>query len=43
VSNSKLLAESLDRAVRSDDPYFNKLVRIMCTRCMTQVGAGGRA
>ncbi len=43
MSNSKLLAESLDRAVRSDDPYFNKLVRIMCTRCMTQVGAGGRA
>ena len=30
------LAESLDLAVRGDDPYFNKLVRIMSTRCMTQ-------
>ncbi len=37
VSSSKLLADSLDGAVRFDDPYFNKLVRIMCTRCMTQV------
>lgn len=37
------LAESLDRAVRSDDAYFNKLVRIMATRCMTQavyIGSG---
>lgn len=32
VSNSKALAESLDHAVRADDPYFNKLVRIMATR-----------
>ena len=30
------LAASLDRAVRSDDGYFNKLVRIMATRAMTQ-------
>ena len=30
------LAESLDAAVRADDPYFNKLIRIMATRCMTQ-------
>jgi hypothetical protein len=30
------LAESLDGAVRCDDPYFNKLIRIMATRCMTQ-------
>eukprot|EP01024_Parvocaulis_polyphysoides_P037208 TRINITY_DN3310_c0_g1_i1.p1 TRINITY_DN3310_c0_g1~~TRINITY_DN3310_c0_g1_i1.p1 ORF type:complete len:294 (-),score=60.91 TRINITY_DN3310_c0_g1_i1:252-1082(-) len=36
TSNSKALAESLDKAKRLDDPYFNKLIRIMCTRCMTQ-------
>ncbi|KAK9823835.1 hypothetical protein WJX72_005833 [[Myrmecia] bisecta] len=35
-STSKMLAESLDKAVRADDAYFNKLVRIMATRCMTQ-------
>ncbi|XVF18164.1 hypothetical protein REPUB_Repub10bG0188800 [Reevesia pubescens] len=35
VSSSKALADSLDRAVR-DDPYFNKLIRILATRCMTQ-------
>lgn len=34
--SSKALAESLDKAVRTDDAYFNKLVRIMATRCMTQ-------
>ncbi len=36
VDTSKALAESLDRAVRPEDPYFNKLIRIMATRCMTQ-------
>jgi exosome complex exonuclease DIS3/RRP44 len=36
ATTSKMLAESLDLAVRSDDPYFNKLIRIMATRCMTQ-------
>jgi len=36
VSTSKALADSLDQAVRSDDVYFNKLIRIMTTRCMTQ-------
>ncbi|KAJ9518542.1 hypothetical protein QJQ45_018546, partial [Haematococcus lacustris] len=36
VSSSKALAESLDAAVRAEDAYFNKLVRIMSTRCMTQ-------
>lgn len=36
VSSSSALAASLDGAVRGDDPYFNKLVRIMTTRCMTQ-------
>ncbi|XP_059644993.1 exosome complex exonuclease RRP44 homolog A [Cornus florida] len=35
VSTSKALADSLDRAV-GDDPYFNKLIRILATRCMTQ-------
>ena len=34
ISSSKTLADSLDRAVRSDDPYFNKLLRILSTRCM---------
>ncbi|GLC34112.1 hypothetical protein PLESTB_000838700 [Pleodorina starrii] len=36
VSSSSALAASLDGATRPDDPYFNKLVRIMTTRCMTQ-------
>ncbi|PSS00369.1 Exosome complex exonuclease RRP44 A like [Actinidia chinensis var. chinensis] len=35
VSTSKALANSLDSAV-GDDPYFNKLIRILATRCMTQ-------
>lgn len=30
------LAASLDEAVRPEDSYFNKLIRIMATRCMTQ-------
>ena len=30
------MADSLDSAVKPDDPYFNKLIRIMATRCMTQ-------
>jgi exoribonuclease R len=34
ISSSKSLADSLDAAVRSDDPYFNKLLRILSTRCM---------
>lgn len=37
VTSSKALADSLDRAVgEGDDPYFNKLIRILATRCMTQ-------
>ena len=36
VETSKSLAQSLDKAVRNDDPYFNKLIRILATRCMTQ-------
>nr|CAB3502140.1 unnamed protein product [Digitaria exilis] len=35
VSSSKALAESLDNA-KTNDPYFNKLIRILATRCMTQ-------
>ncbi|KAJ7944036.1 Exosome complex exonuclease [Quillaja saponaria] len=35
VSSSKALADSLDHAL-GDDPYFNKLIRILATRCMTQ-------
>ena len=36
TSSSKALAESLDRAVSAEDPYFNKLFRIFATRCMSQ-------
>ena len=35
-SDSKSLAESLDRAVIPGDDFFNRLVRIMTTRCMYQ-------
>ena len=35
ISNSKALADSLDKCVL-EDTYFNKLVRIMTTRCMMQ-------
>jgi exosome complex exonuclease DIS3/RRP44 len=41
ASTSKALAASLDLAVRADDAYFNKLVRIMATRCMTQAAYFG--
>jgi exosome complex exonuclease DIS3/RRP44 len=34
VQSSKTLADSLDLAVKERDPYFNKLLRIMSTRCM---------
>jgi len=36
TSTSKALSESLDAAVIPSDPYFNKMVRIMTTRCMLQ-------
>ena len=45
-ATSKALAASLDGAVREADPYFNKLIRIMATRCMTQAvyfSSGARA
>lgn len=34
INSSKALADSLDAAVRPNDPYFNKLLRILSTRCM---------
>lgn len=34
ISSSKALADSLDTAVKAEDPYFNKLLRILATRCM---------
>ncbi|KAL2912650.1 exosome catalytic subunit dis3 [Polyrhizophydium stewartii] len=36
ASTSRTLSDSLDAAVDPNDPYFNKLVRIMTTRCMMQ-------
>jgi len=36
TSTSKALSDSLDAAVIPSDPYFNKMVRIMTTRCMLQ-------
>lgn len=36
VSSSKALAASLDHASDPQDPYLNRLVRIMTTRCMLQ-------
>jgi exosome complex exonuclease DIS3/RRP44 len=44
VSSSRALADSLDAAVRADDPFFNRLLRILATRCMTPAAyaaAGG--
>jgi exosome complex exonuclease DIS3/RRP44 len=34
ISSSKALADSLDAANLPGDPYFNKLLRILSTRCM---------
>lgn len=36
VDSSKELADSLDAASQEGSPYFNKLLRIMATRCMSQ-------
>ncbi|OJJ49369.1 hypothetical protein ASPZODRAFT_60114 [Penicilliopsis zonata CBS 506.65] len=35
VSSSKALADSLDHCVDEANPFFNTLVRILATRCMT--------
>ncbi|KAF2120739.1 hypothetical protein BDV96DRAFT_485402 [Lophiotrema nucula] len=34
VDSSKALADSLDKCLDAQDPFFNTLVRIMATRCM---------
>ncbi|ODV78253.1 RNB-domain-containing protein [Suhomyces tanzawaensis NRRL Y-17324] len=34
LESSRALADSLDRCVDANDPYFNTLLRIMSTRCM---------
>jgi len=36
VDDTKLLGESLDSIKKENDPFFNKLVRIMLTRTMNQ-------
>jgi exosome complex exonuclease DIS3/RRP44 len=36
LESSKSLAESLDMARRANDPNFNKVIRILATRCMNQ-------
>lgn len=36
ADSGKSLAESLDKAVVECNPYFNTMLRILCTRCMTQ-------
>jgi exosome complex exonuclease DIS3/RRP44 len=35
IEDSKTLADSLDAAVMVSDPYFNELLRILSTRCMS--------
>jgi len=35
IDDSKKLADSLDSAVIENDPYFNKLLRICSTRCLS--------
>lgn len=36
VETSKDLANSLDNAVKIDNPFFNTMLRILATRCMLQ-------
>ena len=36
LESSKTFAESLDKAVKSNEPFFNKLIRILATRSMNQ-------
>ncbi|XP_050525860.1 exosome complex exonuclease RRP44 [Daktulosphaira vitifoliae] len=36
VDSSKDLANSLDKAVKLDNPFFNTMLRILATRCMMQ-------
>ncbi|XP_043496983.1 exosome complex exonuclease RRP44 [Polistes fuscatus] len=36
TNSGKELAESLDKAQKEDNPYFNTMLRILATRCMLQ-------
>lgn len=36
ANTGKELAESLDRAVLPEHPYFNTMLRMLATRCMMQ-------
>lgn len=36
TSTGKALADSLDRIVKEENPYFNTMLRILATRCMLQ-------
>lgn len=36
LESSKTFAESLDKAIKPKEPFFNKLIRIMATRSMNQ-------
>lgn len=36
TSSGKELADSLDKIVKADNPYFNTMLRILATRCMLQ-------
>lgn len=36
TTTGKNLADSLDRIVKDDNPYFNTMLRILATRCMMQ-------
>lgn len=42
-SSSKSLAESLDNIENKEFPFFNKLVRILTTRCMNEATYFGTA
>lgn len=36
IDNGLELAESLDKCVKPENPYFNTMIRILTTRCMMQ-------
>lgn len=36
VDSNKALAESLEKAVVPENPYFNVMLRMVATRCMAQ-------
>ncbi|XP_066249115.1 exosome complex exonuclease RRP44 [Euwallacea similis] len=36
IDSGKNLAESLDKATKSDNPYLNTMLRMLATRCMLQ-------